>query len=476
MGANKVWTHKMGSWWVKADQVSKTTPEGEYLTTGGVFVSGAKNPLPPAQMVLGFATLFQISEDSVKHHRKLRDSEDDHDAGSDPEDTNKPGVDEQLDQQDHLDSTDLSVETEEHTAAATTSQLSGQTELKVVAQQQQKDSDTPVDGHAGRECDAEQGGSTPDDSGSEESSAEADESHISSLDNQNANTSTKPSSANSSPAPIGGKANQHVRGKRGKNKKIAEKYKWQDEEDKALALRLLGSASVSEQASSPAGKSKSAQVKTKEQREAESEARLARRRAQHEKAAQAERERLQRLRNGVQDMNESVETADMSMLPCLVGSPKVEDEVVGAIPICAPWTALATFKYKTKIQPGPLKRGKAVKEMIGRWVFDAEMAAKIANKSTKKNTEDNEAQQETPSSAEDDLTTKTQANSAANELELLKAWKDTEGVNCVPASNMRIVSGAGDKTSKGKGKGGSATKKEKPSKGAKKPKGSKKRT
>ena len=43
----------------------------------------------------------------------------------------------------------------------------------------------------------------------------------------------------------------------------------------------------------------------------------------------------------------------------LVGLPLQEDILQACIPVCAPWLALQKFKYKIKIIPGSLKRGKA---------------------------------------------------------------------------------------------------------------------
>src|ERR1700722_28527 len=71
---SSAWDSKavMAAWWVNADQVSKTAPTGEYLTTGGFVIRGKKNFLPPSQLLLGFAVMFQISDDSKVHHNKHR--------------------------------------------------------------------------------------------------------------------------------------------------------------------------------------------------------------------------------------------------------------------------------------------------------------------------------------------------------------------------------------------------------------------
>ncbi|KAI5287481.1 hypothetical protein KEM52_001569 [Ascosphaera acerosa] len=170
----------------------------------------------------------------------------------------------------------------------------------------------------------------------------------------------------------------------------------------------------------------------------------------------------------------------MSMLPCLVGSPKAGDEVLGALPVCAPWSALAAYKHKVKIQPGPLKRGKAVKEMIGRFVAGAEAAVKAAHRVDKQPPIDGHAASRAEDAQDEtapDTAAQAHASLATIELDLLRAWKDTEGVNSVPVSSLRIVSGADSKGEKGKGssKGGKGGKASKPTKGAKPAKGSKRK-
>lgn len=68
------------AWWVYHDQVSKTAPSGEYLTTGSFMIRGKKNYLPPSYLVYGFALLFKLEEGSVSRHkgeRKVRTLEDD---------------------------------------------------------------------------------------------------------------------------------------------------------------------------------------------------------------------------------------------------------------------------------------------------------------------------------------------------------------------------------------------------------------
>lgn len=61
-----------GAWWVHNDQVSKTAPTGEYLTTGAFMIRGKKNYLPPSQLIMGLGFLFRLEESSVERHKDER--------------------------------------------------------------------------------------------------------------------------------------------------------------------------------------------------------------------------------------------------------------------------------------------------------------------------------------------------------------------------------------------------------------------
>ncbi|CAH8454693.1 unnamed protein product [Schistosoma turkestanicum] len=47
------------AWWVHHDQVSKTAPSGEYLTSGSFMIRGKKNYLPPCPFDYGFGIMFK---------------------------------------------------------------------------------------------------------------------------------------------------------------------------------------------------------------------------------------------------------------------------------------------------------------------------------------------------------------------------------------------------------------------------------
>lgn len=55
------------------------------------------------------------------------------------------------------------------------------------------------------------------------------------------------------------------------------------------------------------------------------------------------------------------EITDVSEIDKLSGIPKSNDQLLFAIPMLAPYTTINTNKYKAKVTPGTLKRGRAQK-------------------------------------------------------------------------------------------------------------------
>ena len=71
---SRAWDQKIvtSAWWVWGHQVSKTAPSGEYLTTGSFMVRGKKNSLSHSHLVYGFGLLFRLEESSVERHANER--------------------------------------------------------------------------------------------------------------------------------------------------------------------------------------------------------------------------------------------------------------------------------------------------------------------------------------------------------------------------------------------------------------------
>ncbi|KAL2834194.1 telomere recombination-domain-containing protein [Aspergillus cavernicola] len=431
VATSTAWDSKaiMSAWWVEASQVKKTAQGGDLLPVGDFLVKGEKNFLAPSQLVLGFAVMWQVSKDNLSNHKTYiseeapaveqskkeqivtedanetetnrQEDEDDSESVGDPHET-----EEQTEAQDEVEEEDLPGDNQStlDDVASVTSQAHGKRHLSGRDKRllrKGKPLDTPT-----QKSEQASGRSTP-------------------MTNGTSTKDTKPT-----PAP--------VRGRKGKNKKAASKYADQDEDERELALRLLGASGAKAQKAAA-----DAEVKAKREQEAEEQKK--RRKAQHERAAQAERKRQALFEEGGGDDYDeetaAAEAADLEWLPALVGTPNPEDEILAAIPVCAPWASLGRYKYRVKLQPGAVKKGKAVKEILGRWVAET-----TTGKVKKEH-------------AEDAGISRTVAEKLrGREGELLKGWKDTEIINTIPVGKVRIMigpggGGGGDKA-KGKGGGG----------------------
>lgn len=143
-----------------------------------------------------------------------------------------------------------------------------------------------------------------------------------------------------------------VRGKRGKLKKQKAKYADQDEEERKLRIEALGTLKQIEalqkqkleekQKQADATKNKYSQQRTAEQRD-----------------RKAEERELQKYLDADEDV---FDESFLAMLDSLIAKPSKEDTIATAVPVFAPWSALAKFKYKVKVQPGMGKKGKSLTE------------------------------------------------------------------------------------------------------------------
>ncbi len=478
VSTSTAWDSKavMSAWWVTFDQVTKTLPTGDYVTGNNFVIRGTKNYLPPAQLVLGFGVLFQISDESKAKHLKhrLQNEEDmalQDDASALQEGEAKEGdgpematqQDDPSDESDDEDFPDAKLESGSEDDEPATSEPAPAPNQRPsldkpdiatldvgklrIADDDHKDSSAQRETVIGAAKEgSNQSGDNLDAAPEQEASEQGDEDSDDAFDPEpteppatNQPESTKnPESATKKPAPV-----RHVRGKRGKKKKLATKYKDQDEEDRELAMKLLGSAAAQAKAQEEA--------QTKQARDEAREAQKQRRREQHLRAAweglaHEERRRTQGdkdIENEDEDEKEEPQRAT-AILSNLVGTPLPGDEILSAIPVCAPWSALAKYKYKAKLQPGSTKKGKAVKEILGRWLLALNRNRNAGG--------GNQAGTIIDEKSED------VERFWPRELELIKGWKESEIFNVVPVGKIKVVMSS---SSSGGGKGADASGKRK---------------
>lgn len=479
---SEAWDSKaiMSAWWVLADGVTKTGQAGEFLAPGVFNIKGKKEYLPPAQLIVGLGVMFEISEDSKARHNKHRvqggvlapttaeeeaelakekegaqtkedaDSDDD-DAFPDAKmasDSEEEFPDAKMDNSDENDA-------ESEIEAPTDPLQSKSADQKADSEDEDDDAPSPQsepaapgsdndatktqgknttgDGEPGirhlsaRERRLMRKGQLPD---AVPGSAAAEDKED---DGNSAGDESKP--ATRAPGTVTSQATKNSsaplpRGKRGKAKKLATKYAAQDEEDRALAMRLLGSKSGQVAAETAATEAR--------KKEEEALANKQRRREQHQRAQEkgkaAEEARRAALDNdndhdsAAEDSAESLKS-HLLALDAFTGRPLPGDTLLSAIPVAAPWSALASYKYKAKIQPGSTKRGKAVKEVLSIW-DNAGKDPKVLDKHSA------DVERIWP-----------------REIELIRAWKEPEVVSTLPVAKVRVMIAGGRRGAQAASKG-----------------------
>lgn len=493
--SSSAWDSKavMAAWWVNADQVSKTAPTGEYLTTGGFIIRGQKNFLPPSQLLLGFACYWLISEESRANHGKNRimrtESMLDGEAealaadakGLELEDDNSsetgrqnvvPDVEDAANEgEKELDEdNDAAEEDEDEDSGEQSGASDGEDEDRkqrsnpLQTNGHDDDADDDYDGNEDKPktdlgldrhdvsaapqvevstATEDKDSQAEDDSDDDDMAGATEDQDPTIAEKTNITPSTRPdTTSKSSQKPAKSKQPQPKHGANTKAaKRRAAKYALQDEDDKALAMSLLGSTKAQQR--------KAAEEEARSAREAKLEADRVRRRAQHNKAAETERARQEKIAKRAeqaQDGNAAIEDdsdgedaetaaqerAEHMNIDRLVPAPEPGDELLAAIPVVAPWTALSRTKYKVKLQPGNVKKGKALREVIGIWSGLGSKGPKVVDE---KNLD--------------------RERVWAREVDLIKAWRVEEVVGVLPVKGVRVVQGGGiaGQTSTGSGGG-----------------------
>ncbi|ORY93012.1 fibronectin-binding protein A N-terminus-domain-containing protein [Syncephalastrum racemosum] len=419
---SKAWDAKIvtSAYWVYPDQVSKSAPTGEYLTTGSFMIRGKKNFLPPVQLVYGFGYLFKLDESSIGNHvsekrteeqqeafekeakaealaedkaRESRENEneaEEKDALSDEEDGGtssqngsatssvkqgdggSPRKDEDEDEDEEEDESSDSSDDEE---AFPDTQLAAPAPLPTAEEKDEKWNkydlaDYGADNDADELPSFAQQGNTPSQRKKFVTAKERRQMKKGEKGEAPPAQSQKqaaPAKKEKQPPPA------PVRGRKGKAKKMKEKYADQDEEERRIRMELLGS----NKGPQPKGKKAKKEAKRKAEKEAR-EAEQAIKKAQEEREEKEveamsrpnnkkdKEDETETIRQMLKEENitmlEAEEAANLTNLDSLTATPLPEDIIHFAIPVCAPYNVVQKYKYRVKLTPGSLKRGKALKQ------------------------------------------------------------------------------------------------------------------
>uniref|UniRef100_A0A8C1QKG9 Ribosome quality control complex subunit NEMF n=1 Tax=Cyprinus carpio TaxID=7962 RepID=A0A8C1QKG9_CYPCA len=143
-----------------------------------------------------------------------------------------------------------------------------------------------------------------------------------------------------------------------KLKKMKDKYKDQDEEDREIMMKLLGSAGSSKEEKAKKGKKgkmKEAAVKKPQPHQKE----VVKPKAEITSQKNEDAEAAEDPAGGDPDVKDGE-----NILDSLTGLPHLDDVLMFAVPVCAPYMALSNYKYKVKLTPGTQKKGKAARTAV----------------------------------------------------------------------------------------------------------------
>lgn len=172
-----------------------------------------------------------------------------------------------------------------------------------------------------------------------------------------------------------------TRGQKGKLKRIKEKYANQDEEERNIRMALLASAGKVNKSENDTQDQNVATTARKESnagpidapkicykcknvghlsRECPENIEEASRGPTNLGDAADDMERMVMEEDDIHEIGEE-DRGKLNDLDYLTGNPVPNDVLLYAVPVCGPYTALQTYKYRGKIVPGTMKKGKAAK-------------------------------------------------------------------------------------------------------------------
>ncbi|XP_047536851.1 ribosome quality control complex subunit NEMF homolog [Vanessa atalanta] len=382
------------AWWVFGHQVSKSAPTGEYLTTGSFMIRGKKNYLLPELLQFGFSFMFRLEDSCIERHRDDRKSLAPDDSASDVTSTQDTEEEQEIVVSDDDETSDKEESKKESLDTIKEEVTNVKTE-KPSDKNDRKEKKSPETSPAkvNKETVSEESeiqDNNEEDRNDQESGSDSDSSEagvfdthikvdhgtgevfIASKSRTMSEMSDKSDDSKLLSFPSlpkkGGKKTQKEqkqqeikkeekqgpkRGQKSKLKKIKEKYKNQDDEDRALMMELL-------KPDKSAKDSKKAQKQITKGGKSKAASRLP-------KIPQPVPVLLEAESDGEEpepELEQSAPDADIEMLCQLTGCPLPEDELLFAVPVVAPYSSLHNYKFKVKLTPGSNKRGKAAKTAV----------------------------------------------------------------------------------------------------------------
>ncbi|KAF8111949.1 hypothetical protein N665_0070s0019 [Sinapis alba] len=174
------------------------------------------------------------------------------------------------------------------------------------------------------------------------------------------------------------------RGQRGKLKKMKEKYADQDEEERKIRMALLASSGKPQKNDVEAQSTKPAVTEAKKpSEETEDAVKICYRckkvghlaRDCHGKEPSSEMDKVVMEEDDIHELGEE-EKEKLIDVDYLTGNPLPTDVLLYAVPVCGPYNALQSYKYRVKAIPGSMKKGKAAKTAMNLFTHMSEASVR----------------------------------------------------------------------------------------------------
>ncbi|XP_017879873.1 nuclear export mediator factor NEMF homolog [Ceratina calcarata] len=364
-----------GAWWVHNDQVSKTAPTGEYLTTGSFMIRGKKNYLPPCQLVMGFGFLFRLEESSIERHKderkvKIIDDDSEHTESVTEEDREIELIGDSDEDGQPADKNCLSSIQEE-------------SKSDLIKEENDANQDTSDEEDNPSQFPNTQikinltGSKVKLDIKSNHSSkiSQKDPDDVIYLGDdkpviintvareENSKVKSKAVPKKESKEETETKKNDQVvlkRGQKGRLKKMKEKYKDQDEEDRKLSMQVLKSAGA---------------AKEDKKKNRNKDPSGPKQQTKKKGTMRPPPQQNSQIVDNIED-EDTGPGPEVDMLDQLTGKPVLEDELLFAVPVVAPYNTVLNYKFKVKLTPGTGRRGKAAKTAVAVFMKDKEITSR----------------------------------------------------------------------------------------------------
>ena len=372
------------AWWVHKEQVSKTAPTGEYLPAGSFVVRGKKNFLQPSRLELGFGILFRIDEKSVATHhageRPIRSMDVEAErarvarkveaeeaaavaAAAAEEEEGLPAGEAEVPGRESPPVEDAA--TAPPAPASDTPKASGFSEENKEEQKEKEGEKKEEEEEAGEVVVEEEKGATPS-SPTTSTSARENLVEAAALAALAIKTKKNGGGRKKGGGPSQPEAKEMNRGQRRRMKKMKKKYANQSEDERRMRMAALGnplqappslSESPKDEINGGEKEGDGADDKTAAGGGGSKKATSFAIKSERKRAAKVAADRRMR-------EIETEEPGGSDNLDTLTGKPCAEDVFRYALPVCAPYTTLAKYKFKVKLTPGGSKRGRASQEAM----------------------------------------------------------------------------------------------------------------